>query len=181
MTPEKIANANQSKISIITTVKTPLGFFVLTVLIVEAILAATVTFGEGVDRTLLIVGMFALIFLLVVVVALLAYKRPYALVPQSERYTTSLDFEGKSAKDINFSNNGKWWVYSDDPENIEPIDKGELKLNFVSPGAWIWKLPISFKSNCTVKMEVIDDDNQTWLVNERPNITITARKKKGGS
>jgi len=44
------------------TVQTPLGFFVLVVLIVEVILGTTTaTLSEGFDRTILIVGMIALI------------------------------------------------------------------------------------------------------------------------
>jgi hypothetical protein len=180
MANKNTATPEQSKISIIKTVQTPLGFFVLIVLIVEAILAAIVISKNVSGDSFLVQGMVALIFLLVGVVTFLAYKRPYALIPELERYWASLDFDGKSAKDMDFSKNGTWRVYSDDPANTEPVDKGELKLNFAPPGAWIWKLPISFQSNYSIEMEIIDDDNQTWLVNQRPNITLAAKRKKGG-
>jgi hypothetical protein len=65
-------------------------------------------------------------------------------------------------------------------KKIKPIDYGELKLNFVRPGAWTWKLPISFKSNYSIELEITDENNQTWLVYEKPNITLTAKKKEGG-
>jgi hypothetical protein len=76
MSNEKI---QQSWVDIIKTVQTPLGFFVLVVLVTEVILATTATFSEGFDRTFLISGMVVLIFLLVAIVAFLAYRRPEAL------------------------------------------------------------------------------------------------------
>ena len=83
--------------------------------------------------------------------------------------------------DMSFPKNGTWKIFSDEPEKIiKPIDEGELKLNFVHPGAWTWKLPISFKSNYSIELEIMDENNQTWLVNEKPNITLNAKKKEGG-
>lgn len=75
----------QSWVEIIQTVQTPLGFFVLVVLVIEVILATTATFSEGFDRTFLIIGMMVLIFLLVVIVAFLAYWRPDALRGKSSK------------------------------------------------------------------------------------------------
>lgn len=69
----------KGRISIIESVKTPLGFFTLAVLIVEAILGITANLSQGVERTILVVSMIFLIFLLVVIVASLAYFRPEAL------------------------------------------------------------------------------------------------------
>lgn len=97
-------------------------------------------------------------------------------------FSVGLAFEGKSTKDMNFEKseeNGNWWVYSDDPANTKPVDEGKLRLSFAPPGTWIWKLPSSFKQDHSIKMKIIDDDNQTWSVNERPYITLTARKKGG--
>lgn len=73
-------NGNQStRVSIIKTVQTPLGFFTLTVLVVEMILGVTANFSQGKDRTYLIDSMIVLIFLLVVLTAIFAYFRPEAL------------------------------------------------------------------------------------------------------
>ena len=69
-----------TRIDIIQTVKTPLGFFTLVVLIVEGILGViTANLSQGADRTYLILGMLLLIFLLVVIVAIFALFRPEAL------------------------------------------------------------------------------------------------------
>lgn len=73
-------SVNQSdRIRIIETVQTPLGFFTLTVLIVEVILGITTNFSQGLERNYLIISMIALIFLLVLIVAGFAYFRPEAL------------------------------------------------------------------------------------------------------
>ncbi len=79
------------RIGLIQTVKTPLGFFTLAVLVVEAILGTIANFSQGLDRTYLIVGMLILIFLLVIVVALLAFIRPEAL--SGQRPSVSVDSE----------------------------------------------------------------------------------------
>lgn len=67
------------KVNVINAVKTPLGFFVLVVLLVEVILGITANMSTGSDRTILIVGMLFLILLLVIIVAWMAYYRPSAL------------------------------------------------------------------------------------------------------
>ena len=47
-------NVNQSeRVRIIETVQTPLGFFTLTVLIVEVILGITTNFSQGLERNYL--------------------------------------------------------------------------------------------------------------------------------
>lgn len=76
----KSSSDRSERVSIIETVKTPLGFFTLAVLLVEAVLGITANLSEGTDRTYLIVSMIALIFLLVAIVAALAYFRPEALM-----------------------------------------------------------------------------------------------------
>ena len=64
------SGATKVRISIINTVQTPLGFFVLVVLAVEAMLLVIVTrLGEGRDRTVFIAGMLVIIVALIVVVA----------------------------------------------------------------------------------------------------------------
>jgi len=78
MTENQQANS-LTRASVIQSVRTPLGFFTLAVLVVEAILGLTAYFSQGQDRTYLIVGMLVLIFLLVVIVAGMAVFRPEAL------------------------------------------------------------------------------------------------------
>src|ERR1043165_4614908 len=77
--------AGQSKPSwaqIIATVQTPLGFFVLVVLVVEAIFGAVAAMSSGPERTYLVVGMLVLIFALIIIVAVLAVLRPESLQGQ---------------------------------------------------------------------------------------------------
>jgi hypothetical protein len=64
---------------LISTVVTPLGFFVLVVLVVEATLAIVAGLSGGLDRTIAIIGMIVLLSALVVIVAMLAVWRPTAL------------------------------------------------------------------------------------------------------
>lgn len=66
------------KASIIEAVKTPLGFFVLIVLIVEIIFAISGTRFED-QQSIIVRAMISLIFVLVGIVAFLAYCRPEAL------------------------------------------------------------------------------------------------------
>ncbi len=78
-TQDQNTQPTNSRVDIIQTVKTPLGFFTLTVLVVEAILGVAAGFSQGADRTLLIWGMMILIFLLIIIVVGLALFRPEAL------------------------------------------------------------------------------------------------------
>jgi hypothetical protein len=56
-------DVNQSdRIRIIETVQTPLGFFTLSVLVVEVILGITANFSQELERNYLIISMVALIF-----------------------------------------------------------------------------------------------------------------------
>lgn len=68
-----------SREGIIQTVQTPLGFFVLVVLVIEVIFGIIAELSEGTDRTALIVGMLVLIFALVGIVAGMAIWRPEGL------------------------------------------------------------------------------------------------------
>jgi hypothetical protein len=68
-----------SRVQVLETVQTPLGFFVLVVLVVEAILGVTVYLTTGIDRTICIIGMPSLIVMLVALVSWMAIYRPEAL------------------------------------------------------------------------------------------------------
>ena len=76
-------NSNQKpavqRADIIRTVQTPLGFFVLVVLIVEVVFGVIAGLSEGSNRTSLIIGMMSLIFCLVLLVAGMALWRPESL------------------------------------------------------------------------------------------------------
>jgi hypothetical protein len=84
----------ETKESIIGAVKTPLGFFVLVVLLVEVIFGITASMSSGSDRTYLIIGMLILIFALVFIVAIMAFYRPtslYGIPIPTPRKTPSLN------------------------------------------------------------------------------------------
>jgi hypothetical protein len=70
---------DDSRIGIIETVQTPLGFFALVVLVVEAILGVTAGLVTSVPAAAVVTAMIVLIFLLVLIVAFFAYRRPEAL------------------------------------------------------------------------------------------------------
>src|SRR5687768_373125 len=76
---EPFEKTKADRVDIIQTVKTPLGFFTLTVLVVEVVLGISGNLSQGTDRSNLIIGMLILIFLLIVIVAGLAVFRPEAL------------------------------------------------------------------------------------------------------
>lgn len=80
------------RVAIIEAVKRPLGFFTLVVLVGEVILGGLATRAAGSDFTLLIVGMLALLFALVIVVFRLAKsgEQPVAPAPKSRRYDVFL-------------------------------------------------------------------------------------------
>jgi hypothetical protein len=68
-----------NRAEIIRTVQTPLGFFVLVVLIVEVVFGVIAGFSDGTNRTILIIGMMSLISCLVLLVAGMALWRPESL------------------------------------------------------------------------------------------------------
>jgi tetratricopeptide (TPR) repeat protein len=89
-TEESEKTLGESRVDIIGAIKTPLAFFALVVLVVEAIMGLAVGATAGFDRTLLIAGMISLIFLLVAVVALIAYFRPISLYAYKPESVTAL-------------------------------------------------------------------------------------------
>ncbi len=72
-------NSIQSREKIIHAIQNPLGFFVLIVLVIEGLLSIVAGAVDGFDRTMVIVGMLILIFILIIVVAFMAYYRPSSL------------------------------------------------------------------------------------------------------
>jgi hypothetical protein len=76
MAKSSISNQAGRRLQIIESVKTELGFFVLTLLVAEALLATLVVNASGADRTIAIVGMLGLLFGAGVAVFFLAYRQP---------------------------------------------------------------------------------------------------------
>lgn len=82
-------NTQSNRVGIIKAVQTPLGFFTLTVLVVELILGLTFNSTQESYRGYLIISMIVLIFLLVVIVAGFAFFRPEALRGRRHNSNTS--------------------------------------------------------------------------------------------
>jgi hypothetical protein len=87
---------NSDRSQIIQAIRTPLGFFVLVVLVIEVIFGVIASAAGGLERSYLVISMIVLIFALVVIVAFLAYSRPEAL--QGARYNPEAEKESKNEK-----------------------------------------------------------------------------------
>lgn len=73
-------NFDQSKwAGIIRVVRTPLGFFALVVLALQVALAIGASLTSGIERTVLVIAMPGVLFLMVIIVSLLAYSHPQSL------------------------------------------------------------------------------------------------------
>lgn len=77
--PNNSKSYQKFRASIIEFVKTPLGFYTLVALIAEAVLGFTAIFIERPEKTILVWSMIVLVFLLVILVAIIAFIRPEAL------------------------------------------------------------------------------------------------------
>ena len=79
-----------NRAGIIQVVNTPLGFFVLVMLVLEVSLGIVACIGAGFDRTLAITGMLIIVISLIVIVTYLSYKRPEALSGKREKIEIDL-------------------------------------------------------------------------------------------
>jgi hypothetical protein len=96
-----VNKTGESRVNIIQSVQTPLGFFTLVVLITEAILGLLAAKATGTDFRILVVSMIILMFMLVSIVAYLSRVKPSLLALDTDRSEddafTSLP-EGTSAQ-----------------------------------------------------------------------------------
>lgn len=121
MDKDKIAQDTAARdgerVGLVRSVQTPLGFFALVVLIVEALLGVVVAATEGIDRSITIGGMLVIIAALVATVAFLAYHRPEAL--RGDRPGSAHDFCDRIS--------GHWW------ERIRPDDSSAISYVEIRP------------------------------------------------
>jgi hypothetical protein len=80
---DESSNKPAERGSIIESVKTPLGFFTLGVLVVEAIMGMLIPIVEGTNQTLLIVGMIAVLLFLFLLVSWILLFKAEVLRPRS--------------------------------------------------------------------------------------------------
>lgn len=79
------SDGDKSRVSIIQSVQTPLGFFTLVVLITEAILGILASKASGQDFTILVISMCVFMFLLVSVVAYISFTKPELLTTKANQ------------------------------------------------------------------------------------------------
>jgi hypothetical protein len=111
-----------ARAGLVRSVQTPLGFFVLVVLVVEAILGVVVAATTDFDRSVTIGGMLVIIAGLVATVAFLAYYRPEAL--RGDRPGSSSPSDDQSAHDFCNRISGHWWerIRPDEPSAISFVE-----------------------------------------------------------
>ena len=130
---QRKSNTRSNRLGVIQTVKTPLGFFTLAVLVVEVILGISANFSQGTDRTYLIIGMLGLIFLLVIIVAGLAIFRPEALSGKRPLQDNISKTDLVPVEDQNITPLQKIAKYR---ELIEQETKNNLLMNFNVPDGY---------------------------------------------
>lgn len=130
----KTGSKEGTRVGIINSIKTPLGFFSLVVLVVEAILGTTTAVINGMDRTILILGMIAIIFLLVISVTILALYGPKALLGKA--YVTGAQ-ERLSLEDAeSYVNFGNDFLDRREWDKAKEYFERALKVNPKYPDAW---------------------------------------------
>jgi len=167
---DKKATKNiKTRMDLVQTVKTPLGFFTLVVLVVEVILGVTANFSQGADRTYLIIGMLSLIFFLIIIVSIFAFFRPEALsgkrpndqmlngelqnltpIQRIVKYQDLIAAETRDNLLLNFN------VPENYKSEISTIEK--FTFGFCYPESWTFsKLPKQIRYGCAVDKESTKD------------------------
>lgn len=132
--PESSESKNgSSRVDIIGAVQTPLGFFVLVVLVVEAILGTVAALSASGERTIAIAGMLVLIAGLVAIVAFLAYARPEALSGKRAAADGTTDNTGKLVNQEEASASLPLPATHDDDEYQRRFEKAQEKMREIAP------------------------------------------------
>ncbi len=115
---------SSDRVEIISAVKTYLGFFVLIVLVVEAVLGALALKTEGENQLVALYGMLFVIVALIVVVSFFAYRKPEALLRTVAATTSS---EVQAMQDFFSRISGHWW------ERIIPDESSAISFVEIRP------------------------------------------------
>ena len=113
---ENNQRSKHGRVGIIKTVHTPLGFFVLVVLVVETIFGALAGTSEGAAATMTVVGMLLIMLSLIAVVAYLGYKRPEAL--RGVRPRTDAVVAQDELRSFCQRVAGRWWSFRADVDSL---------------------------------------------------------------
>ena len=109
------------RVAIISAVKTYLGFFVLVVLVVEAVLGALALKTQGGNQLVALYGMLFVIVTLIVVVSFFAYRKPEALL---RTVAATMSSDAQSTHDFCKRILGHWWerIVPDEPSAISFVE-----------------------------------------------------------
>ena len=114
------------RVAIIGAVKTYLGFYVLALLVIEAVLALVLWQTTGTARIVLALCMLVVIVALVLVVSLFAFYRPEVLLRPS---LTDVSRESKELQQFCERITGNWW------QHIQPDRPSALSFFDIRPDA----------------------------------------------
>lgn len=160
----KVRNDNVTRLQIIDIVKTPLGFFVLAVLVLETGLGIAAGIGEGNNQKIALIGMLSLFALLIIVVGILTYWKPQALLGSrfAEGLQMSIAFgfpDMYDPSDLNF----KECTYSfANPRRPEEKKTGVV-LPYPAGAGWVCPLPPQMKPGYTIDLAFTDDSGKEWV------------------
>jgi|GEM_PF-3270581 hypothetical protein len=118
-------SAGGERAGIIAAVRSPLGFFVLVVLVVEAVLGAIALGADGTGRREAMVAMLGVTLLLVAVVAVFAWRKPQALLGGDGAETDAALLQRQ--RDFARQVGGLWW------QHITPVTLNALSWVEIEP------------------------------------------------
>lgn len=116
-------SAGGERAGIIAAVRSPLGFFVLVVLVVEAVLGAIALGADGDGRREAMLAMLGVVVLLVAVVAVFAWRKPQALLGGEGGDAALLQRQRDFAAQVG----GLWW------QHITPVTLNALSWVEIEP------------------------------------------------
>lgn len=121
MPPKPSKQKSADRVAIISAVKTYLGFFVLVVLVVEAVLGALALKTEGQNQLVALYGMIFIIGALISVVSFFAYRKPDALL---RTIASRQEQEAQSLQEFSNHISGHWWerIKPDEPSAISFVE-----------------------------------------------------------
>lgn len=125
MPEESTKQKSTDRVGIINAVKSYLGFFVLIVLVVEAVLGAVALGTQGSNQLVALYGMLFIVVVLIVVVSFFAYLKPDALL----RAIKSRQVQGgQPLQEFSDSVSGHWWEFIK-PDETSAISYVELRTD----------------------------------------------------